>query len=116
MKYFLTILLGLISFLSPAQVSIKPETARFYLELYDKYQVMIVKDSMQTELISNLREKENLLIQAIGTYKQDSITYNGMLVTKERQLTLKDKEIKKEKRLKVVSWIGTGVVIILALL
>lgn len=112
---FLILLLALCPIFCNAQVTIKSSTARFYLELYDKYEILVVKDSMQTELIGNLRTEIKLKDKVIETYKSDSVTYKMLVETKDEEIRLSKKEVKKQKVQKVLSWVGGAIIIILIL-
>jgi hypothetical protein len=123
MKHFFIILLGLITFLSPAQdslIRIKPATARWFLEQADRAQLYEEKDSLNQIRITNLESTVFLKDQIINTYKSDSSNFTRIIEVKDAQITLKDhqikaqkKEIRKQKFHKVLLFIAVGLASIL---
>jgi hypothetical protein len=109
----------LIPFLSPAQVNIKPSTARYYLEIEDECIIRREKDSLQTLQISNLQEQILTKDKIIDTYESDRELYDLMDTTYSELFTLKEEENKKLKgklRLnKLLIYLETVVIIILIL-
>lgn len=123
MRYFLILLLGSVPFFAPAQVTIPTETARYFLERDDLARVLMSKDSVNGLIISNLNEKLLIQNQILETFKQDSSTYNQLISVKNEELDITKQELKivkkdarKQRVLKTLSFIGTGVLIVIALL
>lgn len=105
-----------------AQVNIKPETARYYLEIEDKYYLELEKDSMQIELIRVLRNESSLKTEIIKLQEESITTLKLLIETKEQQNTLNreevailKKELRKEKFLRIVTSVGSVIVIILVI-
>lgn len=124
MKYFLMTLLALTLFLSAeAQVTIKENVARFFLEEAEKAKILseqvVIKDARIRNLGNLLTTKDSI----ITTYKNDSVTYNNLIDLKQEQIKLKteelkiaNKEIRKQKVQKKLVMIGSVVVVILILI
>lgn len=123
MKYFLTILLGLIPFLSHCQVVITENTARVFLAKDDSLQVYKAKDSLCTERTTELDEEIVTLQKIIKTYQQDSTTYQQQkeLLTQQNEQTIKDlkKAERRVKWIKVERWIErvgfTALIVLIAI-
>ena len=135
MRYFLIILFAVISFFAAAQASPQPlkdtpfigtsvtipvEAARFFLERDDIATALTTKDSVSQLLIVNLREKVTTQSNIIVSYKADSVTYRDYGLTKNEEIDLLNQELKlakkeanKQKFLKVVGFISTGIVILI---
>lgn len=123
MRYFLIILFGSVPFFASAQVTIPTETARYFLERDDLARVLTRKDSLNTEIVLNLNQQLLIQNKIIETYKQDSATCNQVVKLKDeemdilnRELKLAKKDARKQRVLKTLSLIGTGVLIVIALL
>lgn len=94
MKYFLIILLELISFLSPAQdVIIPADVARYYLEQDDRVNILSKKDSINQAMIISINDE--LLVQQlmINSYRQDSMIYKSIIENKDQQISLAKGEL-----------------------
>lgn len=123
MKYFLIILLGVIPFFAPCQsVTIPAEVARHFLERDDLAKILEQKDSIQKQIILNLESKITAQGSIIKSYEQDSSTYKQIIATKDTELDLMVKEkqilkreIRKQKFLKVVGFVGMGILLIASL-
>lgn len=91
MRYFLIILLCCVSFFAAnAQdtlVTIKPSTARYYLEIEDEVFVLREKDSLSTILITNLEEQIKTKNKIIRTYELDTNLYGQYIETLEDEIT-----------------------------
>ena len=89
MKHFLIVLLGLISFLSPAQeVVIPADVARYFLEQDDRVSLFIKKDEINKTIISSLNSELMIKQTIIDTYKADSISFRSIIATKDNELIL----------------------------
>lgn len=102
MKYFLVVLLGVLPFFSPAQVTIPDDVARFFLEQHDRAVILTKKDSLNKIEIKGL----NLIVivkdSLINSYKRDSILYKRIGETKEemiKSLQIDNKNLTKEANL-----------------
>lgn len=126
MKFF-SILIGVFIFCtSQAQdstVCIPNKVARWFLEQNDEVILRRKEVKIQDQLISDLRGIANTKDLIIQSYKRDSVHYNILLTTNQEHLNLlyKDlavynKEIKRQKKLKVLALIGIGIVGILEIL
>ena len=114
MKLF-SLLCGLIFtfFSAYSQVVIKPETARFFLEQSDSLEVYKVKDTLQSILISNLRDQVMVKDQIIETYEADRQAYelqevtfteaNSLLYIENEKLR---KQVRHQKSLKFLAILG----------
>ena len=131
MRYFLTVLFAAITFFAAGQPA-KPEepmvvptvtipitAARYFLERDDVAKVLERKDSISRELIVNLQDQVGTQVKIINTYKQDSITSISYTATKNEEISLLNQELKlakkdanKQRFLKIVAFVGMGVVIL----
>ncbi len=118
----ISIILLFLANLAYGQVNITPTTARYYLEVEDKYLLELLKDSVQEELIKGMRNEIVIRQQLIDTQGKAITTLESMVVTKSDQITLKEeeiqqlkKEVRRQKTIKVVSWLGTVLIIIIAI-
>ena len=110
MRYFLIILLGLLPFFATAQdtvVTIKPSTARYFLESDDQRNLLLKKDSISNQIIYEQEQVIDNKDSIIYTYQQDSIicesratSYEQHIAYVRTELIKKDKEIKKQKLIK----------------
>jgi hypothetical protein len=114
--------LAVLPFLATSQdkVCISQPAAIYYLEVADKYYVLQVKDTMQEALIDGLREESRVRGSIIITLENDSNIKDKMIETKTEEITFKDveikslkKEIRRQKVIKVVTWIGTVIIIVI---
>lgn len=92
MKYFLIIFLGLMPFLSPAQVTIPSDAARYFLEVNEEVKVLRAKDSVQHNLINSFSEELIVKDNVIWTYQQDSISYKIREETLNTKITYTTEE------------------------
>ncbi len=120
MKHFLILLMVVSPFLATSQVSIKPETAIYYLEIEDKYYMELEKDTIQDQLIDGLRSESKAKDEVINTLKEMDALNDSLVVTKDAQITLKEEEItrlnkqvKRHKLEKIGTVIGAILLIIL---
>lgn len=122
-KYFLVIL-SLFPFFagySQNKVCIQKETAVYFLEQEERAKILTEKDSLNQEQIKNLGNQLLVKDEIIILYKQDSVSYNNKTTTIQEQLSFKEeelkiskKEIRRQKFLKTLGFIGIGVITILA--
>lgn len=123
MKYLLVILLGL-SFTCQAQedstVCIKPQTARYFLEADDERWVLREKDTLQTTLITNLKDQNLTKDKLIQVYKLDEVLYSDYIdnLSLENTLYIEENErlekaLKWRKRLELLVAIGTIIALII---
>lgn len=95
MKYFLIILLGLISFLSPAQdVVIPADVARHFLEQDDKVKILASKDSVNQRIISVVNQELQIKQSIIESYKKDSLTFQAIITNKDKENQLTKEDLK----------------------
>lgn len=98
MRYFLILLLSVITFCAESQVTIPDKVARFYLQQSDKVvlleQQIVIKNEINTNLLKQLTVKDNI----IATYKQDSASYEGIITTKDSIISDKDEELKTSRK------------------
>lgn len=120
MKLFFSTLCGLTLFFSTyaqdSLVTIKPSTARYYLEVEDEVFILREKDSISNELIFNQALMLEIKDKIISSYKTDSVSYQNRekaltqhIELIREQLDDYDKEVRKQKILKWLA-IGLGVV------
>lgn len=94
MKYFLILLLGLISSLSSAQdVVIPAEVARHYLEQDDRVKILTEKDSINLRVISISNQELQVKQSIIDSYQKDSLTFRSILANKDQQIALNRDEL-----------------------
>jgi len=100
MRYFLIILLGLISFLSSAQdVVIPAETARYFLEQDDRAKLLAEKDSVNQRIICGIKEELMIKDSIINSYKRDSMIYKSIMSNKDLLVSLGKKELAASERM-----------------
>jgi hypothetical protein len=103
--------------MAEAQVHIKPETARFFLEAHDKLQLLEKKDSLTSERITTLESEIGFKDQIINSYKRDSIVHNSQTKLLEESLRLSNKEIRVQRKVtrvtKVAAIIVLGTILII---
>lgn len=99
-----------------AQVQIPKEVAIYYLHRDEKCTLLEEKDSLNQILISNFREQSLIQQQIITTYKNDSISYNSIIATKEEEITLLRKDKKRLKRILTGTKIGLVLILILVII
>ena len=80
-----------------AQVNIRVETARFYLEAEDERNLLRQKDTLQQQLISTLKEEIITKDKIEDTYKQEVSGLEFANVTLRQAFTLKSLENDKLK-------------------
>ena len=119
MKYFLILLLSVITFCASSQVTLPDSVARFYLEQNEKVKVyekiIVTKDSR----ISILEQKVIQQQIIIRTYESDARSFHGIINTngdmlkfKDKQLEAAGKNIKKLKRQRnMIAGAGTGALV-----
>lgn len=100
MRYFLIILLGSISFLSPAQDVVVPaDVARHFLEQDDRVKLLAKKDSVNVGVISGIKEELRIRQSIIDHYRDDSITFRSKLSNKDEQISLVKEELVSSQKL-----------------
>lgn len=123
MRYFLILLLGVIPFLSPAQVVISAKTARYFLEVDDSLQLYKHKESQYVLQVDSLKESLSQKDAIIVTYQQDSVTkveedivQAGELAFERAQTKSAKKALRSTKIKTTLIMIGEGVLIVLLIL
>lgn len=121
MKPFFSTLLCCVLFLAAnAQdtlVTIKPSTARYYLEIEDEVFVLREKDSLSIILIDNLEEQIKTKNKIIRTYEMDAGLYSEYIdnLLLENTLILETNE-RLERKLRLRKYLeilgGIGIVVI----
>jgi SPX domain protein involved in polyphosphate accumulation len=94
-------------------VTIPDDVARYYLEQNDKVKVLEAQNRIKDNIISNCEKRVTLQTQIITTYVSDSAIYKQIVATKDKEISLNKKEIRRQKFQKITSWIVGGVVIVL---
>jgi hypothetical protein len=102
-----------------AQVTIRPETARYFLEADDERFLLRDKDSLQTIEIKNLKKEVDLHRQVEAQYKADELSYAGeynLLVDEHNKLVdtldAQDERIIQDMKIKrTLAGAGSGAVI-----
>lgn len=120
MKCWLTLGALLVSVPLFSQVVIKPETARYYLEIEDEVFVLREKTDVLEELAYTQAEIIIKKDQIIHSYKQDSIIYQKREQAYEKSLQLAEdsldqahKDLNKQKLLK---WVIVGIAVVVLIL
>ncbi len=117
--FFFVCLFLLTMMTAYSQVTIPDQVARFYLEQNEKVKLYEKQVVIKDELIDNLNQQIGTKNIIINTFKNDSVSYQGLIKTykhqiafKEREIELKDKEIKKAKRQRnIIAGAGTGAIV-----
>lgn len=78
-------------------VTIKPSTARYYLETEDQLVIYKSRDSLNTQLIDNLSKQIDIKDQVIQTFREDSLTYNNLLETKTNEFTYTTSKLQRQR-------------------
>jgi SPX domain protein involved in polyphosphate accumulation len=94
-------------------VTIPDDVARYYLEQNDKVKVLEAQNRIKDNIISNCEKRVTLQTQIITTYVSDSAIYKQIVATKDKEISLNKKEIRRQKIQKITSWIVGGVIIVL---
>lgn len=127
MKFFSLLIGCLFTFCTlkaqDSTVCIPTNVARWYLEQKD-YVILLKQDNkIKDQIIAISGESLNTKDLLIQSYQRDSITYNAIIVTNRehlnylnQELTTKEKEIHRQKKLKILAIIGIGIVGILGIL
>lgn len=118
MKKYILILLFSISSYAQAQVVLPDHIARFYLEQNEKVKLYEKQIVIKNERIENLQQQVKTKDVIIGTFKNDSATYEGLIKTHtdriafvEKESKGKDKEIRAVKRQRnVIAGAGVGAI------
>jgi hypothetical protein len=111
-------------FISKAQeVRISPGAAEFYLEVYDKYQILTKKDSLNEQIIEHFQYSINTRDLLISNMRQSEKALTKVIALKDEQNQLSEEEIKylkkqlrKEKFKTIAVAVGSGVLILLILI
>ncbi len=113
MKILFSTLIGcMITFCSLAQVTIPDDVARFYLEQNDKIKVLEAQNRIKDQMIANCDKRLLLQTKVITTYVSDSAVYKKIISTKDEELALTRKELRRQKRRKTIAYIGIGLIIV----
>ena len=104
-------------------VCIPDSVASYFLEQDDRVKILTKKDSLSQQLISDLQLSVDTRDLYITTLQNTNKALTGINGTKDKQLLLKDeeiklakKEIKRQKFQKVLTMVGSGLIIILIIL
>lgn len=120
-KYFLILLLGVITFSASSQVTIPDKVARWYLEQASKVKLLEQQDSISSKIIETQGKMLINKDKIIETYQTDSMLYEQVIATKDSIIADKDSQITLyEKKLGRVAFerdlaIGAGGGVILGL-
>lgn len=114
MKYFLIILGLTITFFSQAQtVCVPDKVADYFLEQNERAKQLDVLVYRQDTLILNQKKQLALKDSIIQTQRNDSTLFRKIIGTKNNELAFKDKdlqvankEVKRQKRIKVAIIVG----------
>lgn len=119
-KYFLILLLTAVSQLTIAQtVTLPNKVAEYYLEQDERAKQLDSLMNIRNSRIKNLELRLNAQKTIINTYKNDSISFSGIIETQKQQLSFADtqlalsrKEVKKQYRQKMmIGGVGLGAAI-----
>ena len=83
---------------------------------YLKSQIEITRDSVS--ILSNIALNQDTIIKTqdkqITLFKQNEVNYKNLVINKDEEITLFKKEVKKQKKSKIISYIVSGACIILS--
>jgi hypothetical protein len=83
---------------------------------YLKSQIEITRDSVF--ILSNIALNQDTIIKTqdkqITLFKQNEVNYKNLVINKDEEITLFKKEVKKQKKSKIISYIVSGACIILS--
>jgi hypothetical protein len=121
MKYLLALVLGTCVFCVKAQtVCIPDSVADYFLESDDKRIILEGQIANKNHIIENLKQQLLLKNHIVRTYVNDSSTFRDIVGTKDKEIVfytqqLRDakKEIRRQKFLKITSWVALGAMTIL---
>jgi len=119
MKYIILLILFFWVLSSQAQdstVCIKPSTARYYLEIDDEVRLRRKKDSLNTQIITNLESEITFKDKIISSYQQDSILHKEQVELNQSLVLLYKEDSKKQQRNARLTRIGAGLTILLILI
>jgi hypothetical protein len=124
MRLVLVFIVVFSCFTSKAQeVRISPDAAEFYLEVYDKYQILAKKDSLNEQIIEHFQYSVNTRDLLISNMRQSEKALTKVIELKTFQNQLSEEEIKhlkkqlrKEKFKTIAVAVGSGVLILLILI
>jgi hypothetical protein len=124
MRFVLVFIVVFSCFISKAQeVRISPDAASFYLEVYDKYQILTKKDSLNQQIIEHFQYSINTRDLLISNMRQSEKALTKVIELKDEQNQLSEEEIKylkkqlrKEKFKTIAVAVGSGVLILLILI
>ena len=83
---------------------------------YLKNQIVITRDSVSVLMLIALNQDTIIKTQhkQIILFKQNEIDYKNLVINKDEEIILFKKEVKKQKRSKIISYIVSGACIILS--
>ena len=83
---------------------------------YLKSQIEITRDSVS--ILSNIALNQDTIIKTqdkqITLFKQNEVNYKNLVINKDEEIILFKKEVKKQKKSKIISYIVSGACIILS--
>ena len=116
MRYFFTFFIVLMVNIGYAQeVRISPDVARFYLEVYDKSKLLEEKDSLNQQIISNLKETISTKDLYIISLTTTNSTLKETIQVRDQEIDELKKEVKRQRLTSVGVGIG-AILLIIAIL
>ena len=100
---------------SDSLVCIKPSTARYFLEVHDKYDILTKKDSLSSQLIINLEAEIDFKDKIINSYQEDSILHLEQTKHLEETLRIYERDSCVQKRNARLTKLGAIIVVVLIL-
>lgn len=77
---------------------ISKKTAEYFLELDDRYKILLVKDTLQNKTIAILRNTVTAQQEVIGTFESDKILWQELEATLQAKISLSSEQQHNLKR------------------
>lgn len=123
MRVFIVVFFIVVSSNAACQVCIPDSTAAYFLRQDDRVTILSKEKALSQQLITNLELSIDTRDLYITSLQSTNRTLTKIVGTKDEQLLLKDeeikltkKEVKRQKFQKVLTMVGSGLIIILIVL
>jgi hypothetical protein len=122
-RYFLILFLFLSVTATAQEIELTPDAGRYYLEVHDRYMILVQKDSLNETIIQNftftVRNKDLIIKSLTESYKQCGkilVVKDGEILARDDTIKQLRKELWKQKVKTVLVTIGSITLIILIVL